>query len=124
MKNNWIRELFTFSKKERSGIVSLLLIIFIVIPQARNLANADREIVIVKSENNHKRDTVFRSTFAENKRARVNRLDLNSADSLHLLEIPGIGPVFASRIIRYRTLLGGYYAVDQLREVYGMRAVS
>ncbi len=226
MKTNWIRELFTFSKKERSGIVSLLLIIFILIvigkliprfvpsettniskweaevnvflenskkqipeerslrlvafnpneidsihlidmgippkvaanwlkylkkggkfrdkegikkifgmttglyeqldsfivfPQARNSVNSDRNVIIVKSENNHKRDTIFKSTFTENKKALVNRLELNSADSLHLLEIPGIGPVFASRIIRYRTLLGGYYAVDQLREVYGMR---
>jgi len=198
MKTNWIRELFIFSKKERSGIVSLLLIIFIlivigkliprfvpsettdiskweaevnsflenskkqipeegslrlvafnpnevdsirlvdmgippkvaanwlkylekggrfkdkegikkifgvttdlyeqldsfiVIPQARNSVNSDRNVIIVKSENNHKRDTFFKSTFTENKRALVNSLELNSADSLHLLEIPGIGPV-------------------------------
>jgi competence protein ComEA len=48
-------------------------------------------------------------------------LDLNSTDSINLVRIPGIGPVLASRIIRYRNLLGGYYAVSQLKEVYGLR---
>ena len=48
-------------------------------------------------------------------------VELNSADSLQRLEVYGIGSVFASRIIRYRKLLGGYYSVSQLKEVYGMR---
>ncbi len=47
-------------------------------------------------------------------------VELNSADSVALLEVKGIGPVFASRIIRYRNRLGGFYDVEQLREVYGM----
>jgi DNA uptake protein ComE-like DNA-binding protein len=45
---------------------------------------------------------------------------INTADSLSLIAIPGIGPVFASRILRYRDRLGGFYSVAQLREVYGM----
>jgi DNA uptake protein ComE-like DNA-binding protein len=48
-------------------------------------------------------------------------IDLNRADSVQLLPLPGIGPVFARRIIKYRTLLGGYARVDQLMEVYGMK---
>lgn len=67
------------------------------------------------------RDTNFRQMHSKKVKERVMVLELNGADSLHLLEIPGIGPVFASRIIRYRNLLGGYYAVEQLREIYGMR---
>jgi competence protein ComEA len=47
-------------------------------------------------------------------------IDINRADSLQLLPLPGIGPVFASRIIKYRYLLGGYAFLDQLKEVYGM----
>ncbi|MCK5838779.1 MAG: helix-hairpin-helix domain-containing protein, partial [Bacteroidales bacterium] len=43
-----------------------------------------------------------------------------AADSADLLPLRGIGPVFASRIIKYRNLLGGYYSCDQLLEVYGM----
>ncbi|MDO4695725.1 ComEA family DNA-binding protein [Porphyromonas sp.] len=47
-------------------------------------------------------------------------VDLNSADTLLLQRIPGIGPSFARRIVKYRELLGGYYCVEQLQEVYGM----
>lgn len=50
---------------------------------------------------------------------KVVRLELNSADSLQLEKLRGIGPVLAARIIKYRNLLGGYYSVEQIREVYG-----
>ena len=46
-------------------------------------------------------------------------IDLNSADSLQLLSLPGIGPSFTKRIIKYRKLLGGFYNTEQLLEVYG-----
>lgn len=49
-------------------------------------------------------------------------IDLNRADSADLLPLPGIGPVFAGRIIKYRELLGGFVSVDQLGEVYGFPA--
>ncbi len=48
-------------------------------------------------------------------------IELNSADSASLLPLPGIGPVFAGRIIRYRNLLGGYVNASQMEEVYGLR---
>lgn len=47
-------------------------------------------------------------------------VELNKADSATLERLPGIGPVLASRVIKYRNLLGGYYDVHQIREVYGM----
>lgn len=46
-------------------------------------------------------------------------VDLNTADSVTLLTLYGIGPSFAKRIIKYRTLLGGFYSKTQLLEVYG-----
>jgi DNA uptake protein ComE-like DNA-binding protein len=46
-------------------------------------------------------------------------IELNSADSLDLLQLAGIGPVIASRILKYRNLLGGFYGKQQLLEVYG-----
>lgn len=48
------------------------------------------------------------------------RIDLNGADTLTLQQIPGIGPSFARRIVKYRDQLGGYYTVLQLQEIYGM----
>lgn len=47
-------------------------------------------------------------------------IDLNSADTLLLRRVPGIGVSFSRRIYKYRELLGGYYVVEQLQEVYGM----
>lgn len=45
---------------------------------------------------------------------------LNKSDSAAFEELPGIGPVLATRIVRYREKLGGFYSKKQLREVYGI----
>jgi competence protein ComEA len=49
-----------------------------------------------------------------------SRIEINSCDGSGLKRLQGIGPVLASRIVKYRGLLGGYYSVDQLTEVYGI----
>ena len=46
--------------------------------------------------------------------------ELNTADSLDLVQLYNIGPVIARRILKYRSLLGGYVRREQLREVYGI----
>ena len=47
------------------------------------------------------------------------KLELNSADSTELVALDGIGIVYARRILKYRTILGGFTNVEQLKEVYG-----
>lgn len=49
----------------------------------------------------------------------VKMVDINQADTNILMELRGIGPSFARRIVKYREKLGGFYSVDQLLEVYG-----
>ena len=51
---------------------------------------------------------------------RMEMVEVNSADSAQLEALPGIGPVLASRIIKYRRLLGGFYDASQLKKIYGM----
>ncbi len=46
---------------------------------------------------------------------------LNNADSIQLLEVNGIGEKLASRIVKYRERLGGFYSIHQLKEVYGIK---
>lgn len=46
--------------------------------------------------------------------------DLNTIDSATLTQYKGIGPVLASRIIKFRDALGGFHSIDQLTEVYGL----
>lgn len=59
--------------------------------------------------------------FFRKPRERLKPFDLNRADSLTLQKIYGIGPAYAKRIIKYRDLLGGYVALEQLQEVYGLK---
>lgn len=47
-------------------------------------------------------------------------VEINEADSARLETIRGIGPAFASRIVKYRKRLGGFYRKEQLMEVYGL----
>jgi DNA uptake protein ComE-like DNA-binding protein len=66
----------------------------------------------------------YRNKLAEKKSEVVPArpsLELNRADSAQLDDLPGIGPTLASRIIRYKNLLGGYCKVQQLMEIYGMK---
>lgn len=49
-------------------------------------------------------------------------VELNSADTTELKQLPGIGSAFARRIVTYRTRLGGFHSADQLLEVYGFDA--
>ncbi len=50
----------------------------------------------------------------------IVRIDLNSADSLRLLTVPGIGPGFASRILQARARWGGWFEITQLLQIYGV----
>lgn len=47
-------------------------------------------------------------------------IDLNLCTAEDLVTLPGIGPVLSVRIIRYRSLLGGFVERSQLKEVYGL----
>ncbi len=47
-------------------------------------------------------------------------IDINTADSAVWVALNGIGPGFAKRIMTYREKLGGFYQVEQLKEVYGL----
>lgn len=50
--------------------------------------------------------------------AKITMVELNTADSVQLTTLKGIGPFFAKMIIRYRNQLGGFYAKEQLLEVW------
>ena len=47
-------------------------------------------------------------------------IELNQADTVSLKKIPGIASTYANRIVKFRKLLGGFYTIEQLKEVYGM----
>ncbi|UTW60601.1 helix-hairpin-helix domain-containing protein [bacterium SCSIO 12741] len=53
----------------------------------------------------------------EHKFETLAEVELNSADSMTLVRVRGIGPYYARLILRYRNRLGGFYSVDQLQEI-------
>lgn len=63
-------------------------------------------------KNFHKYKTRFRTPIPE--------VNINAADSAQWERLPGIGPSFARRIVRYRNRLGGFHSVQQVSEVYGL----
>lgn len=75
------------------------------------------QISIARSENtSYKKPAKVRN---ETKKE-IHLIELNQVDSAGLLPLPGIGPVYAGRIVKYRNLLGGFYSGEQLKEVYGL----
>ena len=42
---------------------------------------------------------------------------LNTADTIVLKTVPGIGPYFARKVVQYGERLGGYVSIDQLDEI-------
>lgn len=48
-------------------------------------------------------------------------IEINSAKFRDFMLLEGMDARLAGRIIKYRELTGGFYSLDQLKEVYGMR---
>ena len=108
----WLREYYLLARGEQRALVllgSLLLLSLLVRvtvgwlparepPELENFTREAREIIAAFEQ----------------------PIDLNRADSARLIRLPGIGPVFSARIIKYRELLGGYVSTGQLTEVYGL----
>ncbi len=48
------------------------------------------------------------------------KVELNNATAEELKKLRGIGDVLSKRVIKFRDKLGGFYQLDQLKEVYGL----
>lgn len=133
------KDFFYFQKQDRSAIVVLLILIvvvgiaYIITTPSKSIAEPSQSVANARDQdnpksktndngkvyNNEKRFPYAKYTYQE--KLKVGEvIDLNSADTTDLKKIPGIGSSYANRIVKYRTLLGGYTAIGQLYEVYGM----
>jgi DNA uptake protein ComE-like DNA-binding protein len=125
-----LKEWFGYSRKERRASYFLMIVVFIVagtryiLPgRSIKIEEVPLQVAVDKQDTIAGRKTYqFRTPNVRSGKysPRVTNLELNSADSASLEGLPGIGPVLAARIIKYRNLLGGYAKVDQLKEVYGL----
>lgn len=61
-----------------------------------------------------------RTTGSQHANRNVLTIELNNATQEEFEKLIGIGPVLARRICKYRKLLGGFYRISQLNEVFGI----
>lgn len=52
--------------------------------------------------------------------SRFTVIDINLADTSAWIALPGIGSKLASRIVNFREKLGGFYAISQVAETFGL----
>ena len=68
----------------------------------------------------HKKHKQSSQTTRTNKACLVQIIDINTADTILLKQLPGIGGAYAKCIVNYREKIGGYCETEQLLEVYRM----
>jgi DNA uptake protein ComE-like DNA-binding protein len=131
---------FRFSRIERPAILILLLLTAaffitpvlterlmpVIVAKDSAFLNAVRvfegELAAAARQRNFDKHTVTRSSRKQQgiKRSRITPVNINTADSALWEALPGIGPVLAARIVRFRDKLGGFYAISQVAETYGL----
>lgn len=127
MFRRWLREYYMLGRGEQRALLLLALILMLSLmirvtvqflpgrtpPGMDEFMKENREIITAFEQ----QDSLEK---LKHRRREPEPVDINRVDSSQLLRLPGIGPVFSGRIIKYRNLLGGYSALHQLREVYGL----
>lgn len=53
--------------------------------------------------------------------SRYEEVEINQADTAAFIALPGIGSKLAARIVNFREKLGGFYAIDQVAETFGLQ---
>jgi DNA uptake protein ComE-like DNA-binding protein len=121
------KEYFVFTKRERSGIISLIILVLVVvvIPKFfdRHKPIAQR-IPVIETRDTFKEKIVSAHKKFEpprHVRKKIEPFDINAADTSAFIALPGIGSKLASRIVLFRERLGGFYDVRQIGEVYGLQ---
>lgn len=141
MIRKWIREIFLLHPGERRALilVTMLLILSLAarwvvqsVPPGEMVgmeAFSRESKVLLEQLTGAAEDTLKQPAReygsgsrpgGQKQRMRHVPVNINAADSADLLPLPGIGPVFAGRIVKYRNLLGGFVCPQQLAEVYGL----
>jgi competence protein ComEA len=77
------------------------------------------QIPKVKSEHSFKKDDWFETEkFSKEETDENLNLDLNTADTVSLKKLKGIGSYFSKKIVEYRDELGGFHSKEQLLEIW------
>lgn len=127
MKQALWKAYLTYSKRERQGIIVLLVLIGICAFAPVVWGHYRQETVFTDSSFLAE-VLAFKAApvVAEGKRShfkvqkKIVPIDINLADSTAWESLRGIGPALAARIVQFREKLGGFYAVGQVGETFGL----
>lgn len=138
--------MFTFTGTEQKGVIALaiLCVLAFVVPRTylyfkpattvSNTAANAQVAAFVKEYEQHNTDTAQANVpVNEHHNTAANRttsnhsvttqpliIDINKAGADEFEKLNGIGAVLATRIVKFRGVLGGFASVTQLHEVYGL----
>lgn len=65
--------------------------------------------------------STYSRRFPSKKAILDHKVEINSCDTSDLMQIKGIGKYYASRILKFRDALGGFYNVSQIADTYGLK---
>ena len=135
-----------FSRFERNGVILLCALIIISIVAKKYVvqyfkketlltANDKIRIAHLQQQINNAKTTYSNSnSYYEKKDDQVTashpefkkkdyydfKIEVNSATAEEYEKLYGIGKVFSQRIVTFRDKLGGFYSVNQIKDVYGI----
>ena len=129
----WLKDYFDLSRKEQAGFMALISIIAILfalqfciiyfIPSKKTdfsnlqkIANQLQSGKIDSTTGSSEKSSVL----SVPKKPLKSPVDINTADSIKLMTIKGIGPTFAGRILVFRRSLGCFMEISQLQDVHGI----
>lgn len=138
--------MFTFTGTEQKGVIALaiLCVLVFVVPRTylyfkpvTTVSNTEANAQVaafVKEYEQHNTDTTqanvsvneHATTTAHNPANKHTSetqpliIDINKAGADEFEKLNGIGAVLATRIVKFRGVLGGFASVTQLHEVYGL----
>jgi len=128
-----LRSYITFTRKERNGIIALVVIItvllaiytalpYVVQPYKASVDDIKLQqaynIWVTAQCNGAATDTLGHSLVGNKQTERIN---INTADSLVLVGINGIGAKTAHKILEYRRLHGDFKNSNEIRNISGLQ---
>jgi DNA uptake protein ComE-like DNA-binding protein len=79
-----------------------------------------KNIFVISEDKYRELEPFIKIELAQQTETKVELISLNSASVAELESLPGVGPKFAERILKFRNSLGGFSSMTQLHEVYNM----
>lgn len=95
-------------------------------PPSKNKEETPSQLPEYKKEQDSKSKSPFSASqqHTTSKKPSLQPFNINTADTATLKKIYGIGPVLSVRIVKFRDKLGGFYALHQLYDVYGLDSAT